>query len=148
MDHPESSIAQEAISKKIYVDDYLSSAKSVQLTVEEARATKQALANGDMHLQSWISNSPPFLEALGVHNDVTAAVDDSHLTSEDTEKVLGVHLRPTQDTLGFKVGDPDVTFTNVGLLSQVASLFDPLGAAAPLSVKAKIRLRLLGLKGL
>ena len=147
-DHHESSIVQEAISKKMYVDDYLSSAKSVQLAVEEARATKQALANGDMHLQSWISNSPPFLEALGVHNDATAAVDESHLTSEDTEKVLGVHWRPSQDTLGFKVGDPDVTFTYVGLLSQMASLFDPLGAAAPLSVKAKIRLRLLGLKGL
>lgn len=62
--------------------------------------------------------------------------------------MLGVYWCPKTDTLGFKVTDREAVFTHAGLLSQVASLFDPLGAAAPLSVKAKIRLRLLGLKGL
>ena len=42
----------------------------------------------------------------------------------------------------------DVTYTRVGLLSKVAGLFDPLGTAAPMTVKAKIRLRVLGIKGL
>ena len=143
-DYAGSPVAQEAINKKMYVDDYLSSAKSAELGVMEARATKQALADGDMHLQSWISNSSEFLLALGE----SATADESNLTGEDTEKVLGIHWRPSHDTLGYKVGDPDVTFTYVGLLSQVASLFDPLGTAAPLTIKAKIRLRLLGLKGL
>ena len=41
-----------------------------------------------------------------------------------------------------------MTFTRVGLLSKVASLFDPLGIAAPLTVKAKIKLRELCDRGL
>ena len=36
----------------------------------------------------------------------------------------------------------------VGLLSKVASIYDPLGQAAPALVKAKIELRELGTKGL
>ncbi|KAI9551306.1 hypothetical protein GHT06_002506 [Daphnia sinensis] len=39
-------------------------------------------------------------------------------------------------------------YTRVGLLAQVAGLFDPLGTAAPMTVKAKIKLRELGVKGL
>ncbi len=42
----------------------------------------------------------------------------------------------------------DVTFTHAGILSKVASMFDPQGSAAPLTVKAKIKLWLLSIKGL
>jgi hypothetical protein len=49
--------------------------------------------------------------------------------------------------LGFKVKEKETTFTRTGLASVVAGLFDPLGTAAPITVKGKIRLRELGIRG-
>ncbi|XP_046630675.1 uncharacterized protein LOC124310754 [Daphnia pulicaria] len=62
--------------------------------------------------------------------------------------VLGVTWRPATDVLGFRVRLAEINYTRAGLLSKVAGLFDPLGAAAPITVKAKIRLCHLGVKGL
>ena len=45
-------------------------------------------------------------------------------------------------------GLDDIAYTRVGIASKVESLFDPQGMAAPLIVKAKIKLRELGTKGL
>jgi hypothetical protein len=57
------------------------------------------------------------------------------------EKVLGIMWSTNTDTLGFKVVyRPPYDFTRVELISQVASVFDPLGTASPLIEKAKIRL--------
>lgn len=51
--------------------------------------------------------------------------------------------------LTFQVGNlEDVVYTRVGLVSKVASLFDRQGMVAPLVVKAKIKLRELGTRGL
>ncbi len=52
-------------------------------------------------------------------------------------------------TLGFRVDNiKEEEYTRVSLTSKVATVFDPLGLAAPLIVKAKVRLRELGVKGL
>ncbi len=40
----------------------------------------------------------------------------------------------------------NIEYTRVRITSKVASVFDPLGTAAPIIVKAKITLRALGLK--
>lgn len=61
--------------------------------------------------------------------------------------VLGFTRRPATDNLGFRVWLADINYTRFGLLSKVAGLFDPLGAAVPITVKAKIRLGHLGVKG-
>jgi hypothetical protein len=42
----------------------------------------------------------------------------------------------------------DIAYTRVGLVSKVAGVYDPLGLAAPFIVKAKIKLRELGTRGL
>jgi hypothetical protein len=61
--------------------------------------------------------------------------------------VLGITWRPATDVLGFRVRLADINYTRFGLLSKVAGLFDPLGADVPITVKAKIRLGHLGVKG-
>ena len=46
------------------------------------------------------------------------------------------------DNLTFNVrGSEEVNFTLVGILRKVAEHFDPLGLAAPMTVKAKIRMQ-------
>ena len=53
------------------------------------------------------------------------------------------------DTLGFRVDNmKKEEYTRISLTSKVANVFDPLGLAAQLIVKAKVCLRQLGVKGL
>ncbi|KAI9552585.1 hypothetical protein GHT06_020447 [Daphnia sinensis] len=119
-----------AVRERMYVDDYLSSAPTVQEAVQEASAVRKMLADADLNLRRWVSNSPDFLQQM-------------------TEKVLGVFWDVHSDTLGFKVAKAfDVKFTKMELASRVAGVFDPLGTASPNIVKAKIRLRMLGQSGL
>ena len=141
-------VVKEALDKKFYVDDYLGSAKTPQLGAVEASGVKDTLKRGDLHLQGWISNSPELLTAVGVAAKPSTSPVGLALDSGDAEKVLGVMWNPVDDSIGFKVTNTaTVIYTHVGLLSKVASVFDPLGLAAPLTVKAKIRLRLLQIKG-
>ncbi|XP_057380657.1 uncharacterized protein LOC130703053 [Daphnia carinata] len=137
-----------ATRDQMYVDDYLGSAPSVPAALGEALVVKTALANVDLNLQRWISNSREFM--LGISTDIPEDQPSTHpLIGGADEKVLGVVWNTRSDTIGFKVADPpDTDFTRVALVSHVAFVFDPLGTASPLIVKAKIRLRELGLKGL
>ncbi|KAI9549790.1 hypothetical protein GHT06_006354 [Daphnia sinensis] len=57
-----------AVQERMYVDDYLSSAPSVVEALSEATAVKAALANADLNLQRWISNSREFV--LGITTEV------------------------------------------------------------------------------
>lgn len=71
------------------------------------------------------------------------------LHSEDAELVLGIVWKLTEDTIGFQVADNGyIKYTRSNLLSIVAGIFDPLGTAAPITVKVKNRLRQLDGKGL
>ena len=139
----------KAITEKMYVDDYLGSSKTVAEGVREAVGVRDTLAKGDLHLQGWISNSPELLTAVGATPDTTTDSVGLSLDGDGLEKVLGIIWKPSTDTIGFRVTNvEDVQFTHAGLLSKVASIFDPQGSAAPLTVKAKIKLRLLSIRGL
>jgi len=51
-----------------------------------------------------------------------------------------------EDILTFKIGNTeDVKFTRRGLLSKLAEVFDPLGLAAPSTIKAKIKMQKLSI---
>ena len=63
--------------------------------------------------------------------------------------MLGVVWNTRDDTLGFRVDNmKEEEYTRISLTSKVTNVFDPLGLAAQLIVKAKVRLRELGVKGL
>ncbi|XP_057366955.1 uncharacterized protein LOC130687814 [Daphnia carinata] len=137
-----------AVRERMYVDDYLSSAPTVQEAVQEASAVRKMLADADLNLQRWVSNSPDFLQQMTVSTRLSSS-NIHQLGSNCEEKVLGVFWDVHSDTLGFKVAEaPDVKFTKMELASRVAGVFDPLGTASPIIVKAKIRLRMLGQSGL
>lgn len=56
--------AVDVVKRKIYVDDYLGSAKTMGEGVKEASIVKGALAKADLHFQDWILNSVEFLQAM------------------------------------------------------------------------------------
>ena len=64
------------------------------------------------------------------------------------EKILGVCWKPFTDTLTFRtITTEDTIYTRRGLLKKIATIFEPLGFAAPLTIRAKIKLKLLNTRG-
>ena len=81
---------------------------------------------------------------------MTKAEEVGTALADDAEaKILGVCWKPTSDILTFRIAtDDQLKFTRRGLLSLVAGIFDPLGLASPLVVKAKVSLKAVVIKGL
>ena len=137
----------EAVEKNMYMDDLLKAVDNEEQAIMKAKLIRDGLAEGDFHLTNWISNSPEFIKALQPEQAVAAAHHD--LASDDVEKLLGAFYEPTTDEMTYRVtGVEDLKWTHAGLLSKVASIYDPQRRAAPALVKAKIKLRELGTRGL
>ena len=139
--------AVKAINENLYVDDYLDSTETDEQAIQRGQDVSEILANGDFHLRKWISNSPSVTAALG-DNTQTETLKDL-VQQEPCSKILGVKWNIREDTLTFSVETVEsVTYTRRGLLSKLASIFDPLGLASPFTIKAKILTQQLCLLGL
>ncbi len=142
--------ASNAIRHNLYVDDYLDSTSTTEEAMRRAKDVREIPgdAAGDFNLRNWMSNSQVFLNALEPR-ETCAGAEEIELAGPDQAAILGVCWRPKTDVLSFSIFQPsDVTFTRRGLLSKLASVFDPLGLASPVTVQAKIKLKLLSLGGL
>ena len=139
-----------AISKNTYMDDWLESAENVPEAIKLALEVKEALKGGDFNLHGWCSNSKEFLESLAkeiqFEQQGTVTIGDNVLV--DKMKVLGVVWRPREDVFSFDSSNmEEKPRTLRGITGRVATIFDPMGFACPITVKAKIQLRKVGLKG-
>ena len=136
------------VESNFYVDDYLKSAPTELEAIQKAELTSSALAFGDFHLRNWLSNSSTVRQHFsGSESEVRT---DLPLEGEGDEvKVLGVKWKPSEDVFVFAVAPPtDLIYSRRGLLSCLASVFDPLGFASPLTVQGKVMLRRLSMNGL
>ena len=141
--------ALAAIKIILYVDDYLGLAGTETEAINIVPQVRTALASGDFHLVGWQPNTPACVEAQQPGSGPVRIDGETNPLGPDTELVLGITCKPLRDVLGFRVeGLANVVYTRVDIVRKVASIFDPLGIAAPIVVKAKIRLRCLVLKGL
>ena len=52
--------AADAIRNRLYIDDYLDSADTVEQAVQRAKEVDDILENGDFHLTKCLSNNPEF----------------------------------------------------------------------------------------
>ena len=91
----------------------------------------------------WLSNSPEFNARF---QQSSRGKEQVNLGQSDTEtKVLRVCWKPVTDKPTSIITKPEVTFTKRGF-SLIAGVFNPLGLSAPLVMKAKIRLKLVGIQ--
>lgn len=123
------------IVEDIFVDNVLTGAK----TVEQAKILKiqltDILSSGGFHLRKWASNHPHPIEE---QTDIGA---EKHITldSQNIHKTLGILWNPQQDCFLYRITIQPIEdkVTKRTILSQVASLYDPLGLLGPIIVKAK-----------
>ena len=141
--------AKTAISRHLYVDDLLISVPDSKAAVCLLAELNDLLASGGFQLAKYVSNRREVLEA--VPPDLLAPQlhqVDLHEDDLPSHKALGLVWNPDDDLLCIKVTGSSHPFTRRGLLSLMASIYDPLGMVGPYMLPAKLILQRLTIQGL
>lgn len=128
----------KCINRDFYVNDLLTGADTI-VEIKQLREEVEALLNrGQFQLNKWQSNCPELMDINAEANAHSLPVN-----SESGSKILGVRWDPITDSFYFTYENDSVAdrITKRVLLSQIASIFDPLGLLGPLVIVAKILLQ-------
>lgn len=135
--------AVEAIVENHYMDDYLDSYRTLEEATRIATAVRDIHRKARFELGKWVSNSTELIENIEPTRGTTEVVNIGH--SDNIEKILGLIWKPQSDVLSFNLtlarlpssilekGTP----TKREALKIVMSLYDPLGLASPVTIRAK-----------
>ena len=132
----------EQIQQCFYMDDFLLSDADVEIARQLKQEATRALAEGGFQLTKWRSNEHEVVE-----DTLASSLADPDgvlclgAPTAAAEKALGVVWDEKEDTLGFRLRETSEPLTKRGVLSQAASVFDPLGMAAPFTVQARIMMQ-------
>ncbi|XP_023815989.1 uncharacterized protein LOC111948234 [Oryzias latipes] len=126
------------IQRNFYVDDGLAAVDSEQEAIHLVKEARELCDTGKLHLHKFISNSKEVIATIPKEERAAGDTDlDLALGEPKMERALGVQWCVTSDTFSFKVDVKNNPFTRRGVLSTVASIFDPLGFVAPFILVGK-----------
>nr|XP_039259008.1 uncharacterized protein LOC120335544 [Styela clava] len=130
----------EIVNEDFYVDDCLTTAESVDEGIEIVKELTQLMSKGGFNLTKWLTNNDELLSMIP--EEKRAKCVQNHVIDGNVkERVLGIQWNVANDEFGFKVNIADKPNTRRGILSIVASVFDPLGIVAPITLLAKLLLQ-------
>lgn len=121
-----------------HMDNGVSGVECAEKAIHSAREARQVCALGGLRFHKFVSNNKAVLESIPPSQcavDVTAV--NLSLTDQPLERALGIYWQLEHDNFRFCVNLRDQPATRRGILSIVASLFDPLGFLAPFLHKGK-----------
>ena len=121
----------KAVNRNFYVDDLLTSTTSVSEAVNLVTGLRSLLHKGGFKLKKWASNSRDVLAAVPEAERAPALISLDLHDDLSNDRALGVYWDIEEDCFTFKTKEDDKQLTRRGILSMVASLFDPLGLVAP-----------------
>ncbi|XP_055543175.1 uncharacterized protein LOC129728748 [Wyeomyia smithii] len=126
----------EKAVRGIYVDDVITGADTLDEAIILRSQLSSLFGSGGFHLRKWASNCASALTGVP-KADIELKVP-IELDGSDTIKTLGMHWQPCSDELRFSYHPIQILQpTKRSILSQIASLFDPLGLLTPIIMKAK-----------
>ncbi|KAI3351066.1 hypothetical protein L3Q82_005633 [Scortum barcoo] len=130
------------VMRDFYVDDGVTSVESTEDAIQLAREARELCATGGLRLHKFMSNDRKVLESIPPSERATN-ISNMDLSFEDLplERALGIKWDVESDHFQINVNLKDQPATRRGVLSTVASLYDPLGFVAPVLLKAKIILQ-------
>lgn len=125
--------AVDAVLKDFYIDDLHKSFADSECAVQVSKQLQELLARGGFELTKWISNSRSVLSAFRVE-ERAPTIKSLDLKSESLpiDRALGIHWNVEHDTIDFVVNDKERPENRKGVLSSIATVYDPLGFASPL----------------
>lgn len=136
------------VKKCFYMDDLMTGHEDVTELKTICHEIKNLLKAGGFQMQKWSSNSEELLKAL--QHDVKnpePVKDIKEIKLDKIIKILGLTWDRKDDTFKISVNLPETRkpITKRGILSDVASLFDPFGWLSPVVILAKIMIQKLWL---
>ena len=139
------------IRQSFYVDDMLKSLPTEQQAIRVQDQLQCLLRMGGFHLRKWMSNSPVVMQSIPEEDralDIAKTFTEQDGSGKAMQKALGVSWMITDDYFTFHCRNPaPVTLTKRGVLSCMASLFDPRGQIAPFTIRSKIMFQELCIAG-
>ena len=139
--------AASVLLEDMYMDDILHSEETIEDAVLVRKDLTKVLGSAGFHVQKWCSNRTEVLEEIPEGDRaIGVKLEDSEPPSV---KTLGVRWNASEDVFTFIVKEINLSFyTKRGLLSRIATLFDPLQFLAPYIIRAKMALQEAWLRGL
>jgi len=133
----------EAIVRDFYMDDFLGGAETNEKTTELLVQLTTLLNTAGMKLRKWSSNDINLIKSIVPEEDIELSND---FESDSTvKKILGLFWDASSDELKYKIPPipscAQYTITKRKMLSDIASIFDPLGLVGPVVIRAKILLQ-------
>ncbi|KAK0130929.1 hypothetical protein N1851_034390 [Merluccius polli] len=125
-------LGSQFIMRNFYVDDGITSVDKANSAIQLVQEARELCAKGGLRLHKFISNDMTVMENIPPSERATN-VKDLNLTFDDSplERTLGIQWRIDTDCFSFSINLKDQPATRRGVLSTVASLYDPLGLVAP-----------------
>jgi hypothetical protein len=130
--------AARIIKDSFYVDDLMFGCHSIEEALKMRDQIRFILAQSHMPARKWASNDKRLLAGL--------LPKDLELTDDDDAsiKTLGHNWFPSTDQLSFNFKKMTAeTPTKASVLSEIASIYDPLGIIGPVILKAKLFMKVL-----
>ncbi|XP_043977226.1 uncharacterized protein LOC122833589 [Gambusia affinis] len=126
------------IERNFFVDDGLISFHSEKEAVHLVNEAKQLCQTGKLQLNKFVSNSTQVLNSLPKEDCAdTVKSQDLALGEQQTDRALGIKWCVASDHFQFQVVVKEHPLSRRGVLSTVASIFDPLGLVAPFVLLGK-----------
>ena len=95
------------------------------------------LSSHSFNLKKWMSNHPDVLNGIPKEKLLSQNIK-LDFNSEITERAVGLLWDVKNDKLTFQHSLKSLPNTKRGILSSVASIFDPLGFVSPAILEAKL----------
>ncbi|XP_062700416.1 uncharacterized protein LOC134284896 [Aedes albopictus] len=142
--------AARAITKNIYVDDYLDSRDTIKEAVQLAVSVREVRSKAGFELRNWHSNAQEILNRIGAENSPEAVKSFTAEKITAAERILGMMWKPTEDLFVFSAQfhedlppllSGEIVPTKRQVLRMVMSLFDPLGLISCFTAHGKILLQ-------
>ncbi|KMQ82299.1 hypothetical protein RF55_23465, partial [Lasius niger] len=130
-------LAVPVIKRQIYVDDFIFGSDDKILARQTRNQVISLLKKGEFTLRKWASNFRDLLNDLDPKNHGIA--QNRVLRNDERLNILGLVWNPDRDVFQFKMNASTTPGdTKRRILSDIAKLFDPLGWATPVIIRAKI----------
>ncbi|XP_014522567.1 uncharacterized protein LOC106779051, partial [Vigna radiata var. radiata] len=126
--------AAKILLNSTFVDDILGGAETEEDAREIILALIALLALGDFHPRKWTSSHPSILEGFHASELEIPCLDDPN---NPRFSILGMLWLAVKDAFTFNTEFSAPAKTKRGILSAIATLFDPLGLIAPVVLKCK-----------
>lgn len=141
-------VASQFILHDFYVDDGLTSMPTASEVIALAHDAQEVCKRGGLRLHKFISNNVDVNQSFPT-SDQAKLVQDIGLDPSGPvmERCLGIQWDVQKDCFKFTVKADKQTLTRRGILSVVASIYDPLGFLAPFVLGGKLVLQEMCRKG-